>query len=356
MLKKIEIKNFQSHEDTTLELHPGVNVIVGPSDAGKSAIIRALRWLTFNRPSGGAMCSHWGGVTDVSAWVGKKCASHLRGPNGNKYVLIPTGGGKGEIQATAFNAIGTEVPAEIAEFLNLEEINFQGQVDPHFLFSNTPGEVAAHLNQITGLQVIDVGTKNLKSASIEIDRELKQKKQLVLDLTKELEAYETLPLIEKKVQAIEKLDARRTETAQDERKLQGLTSRLDEAKSAASDLSWSLGAKERLEEVELSNRTLQKVTKTVTRLDDLVGTLKQAQVVIDECPDTDKAGKLHQQLEKLNGNGCAGEGRIKQLNNLLHNLEIAIDTGGRAAEEQTKLEDQFHQLMPSTCPLCGSKI
>lgn len=42
MIKCIEIKNFQSHKNTTLELHENINVIYGLSDSGKSAFIRSI--------------------------------------------------------------------------------------------------------------------------------------------------------------------------------------------------------------------------------------------------------------------------------------------------------------------------
>lgn len=51
-ISRIEIVNFQSHSYTDLYLSDGVNVIVGPSDSGKTAIIRAIKWVLFNEPSG----------------------------------------------------------------------------------------------------------------------------------------------------------------------------------------------------------------------------------------------------------------------------------------------------------------
>ena len=59
MIKQINIKNFQSHKSTQLKLDPGVNVIVGSSDSGKTAIIRAYLWVVDNRPLGNAFVSHW---------------------------------------------------------------------------------------------------------------------------------------------------------------------------------------------------------------------------------------------------------------------------------------------------------
>ena len=65
MIKKLHIRNFQSHKDSRLIFSDGVNVIVGNSDSGKSAILRALNWVITNRPSGDSYISNWGGPTYV---------------------------------------------------------------------------------------------------------------------------------------------------------------------------------------------------------------------------------------------------------------------------------------------------
>ena len=51
-IKNLRIINFQSHKNTTMNFSNGLNVIVGESDVGKTAIIRALKWVLFNEPKG----------------------------------------------------------------------------------------------------------------------------------------------------------------------------------------------------------------------------------------------------------------------------------------------------------------
>lgn len=52
-IERLEIKNFQSHADTTLDFDKHMNVIIGESDDGKSAIIRAFEFV-FGELSGSA--------------------------------------------------------------------------------------------------------------------------------------------------------------------------------------------------------------------------------------------------------------------------------------------------------------
>ena len=88
MIKKLNILNFQSHKDTSLSFAPGVNVIVGASDSGKSAIIRALRWLIWNRPVGDAFRSHWGGETQVVVVTDElDTITRLKEKSGNYYFI-----------------------------------------------------------------------------------------------------------------------------------------------------------------------------------------------------------------------------------------------------------------------------
>ena len=51
-IKRIILQNFQSHKYSVIELNEELNVIVGPSDSGKSAIIRGLKWALYNEPAG----------------------------------------------------------------------------------------------------------------------------------------------------------------------------------------------------------------------------------------------------------------------------------------------------------------
>jgi exonuclease SbcC len=65
MIDSLSIQNFQSHEKTELEFDEGINIIIGQSDSGKSAILRALNWVVNNKPNGEAFKSNWGGDTKV---------------------------------------------------------------------------------------------------------------------------------------------------------------------------------------------------------------------------------------------------------------------------------------------------
>ncbi|HCU01288.1 TPA: hypothetical protein DIC62_00575, partial [Candidatus Nomurabacteria bacterium] len=52
MLEQIEIKKFQCHDNSVINLAPGVNIISGSSDHGKTSVFRAIGLVKNNSPSG----------------------------------------------------------------------------------------------------------------------------------------------------------------------------------------------------------------------------------------------------------------------------------------------------------------
>jgi DNA repair ATPase RecN len=50
MIKRLKIKDYMAHKETELELDPGVTVLTGPNNSGKSAVVEALRSVAQNPP------------------------------------------------------------------------------------------------------------------------------------------------------------------------------------------------------------------------------------------------------------------------------------------------------------------
>jgi len=119
MLNKIKLQNVESHKETELNLDPGVNVIVGNSDSGKSGILRALRWIIRNRPSGEAFRTKGGGDTSVELSLDNQVVKRVRTKQKNQYI----------INNIELNAVKTEVPEEVSNLLNINEANLQQQLD-----------------------------------------------------------------------------------------------------------------------------------------------------------------------------------------------------------------------------------
>jgi len=201
MIKSIHIENFQSHANTELEFSPGVNVIVGTSDSGKTAIIRALRWVRWNRPSGDSFRSKWGGSTSVLVECEEAKVSRIKDKS-DKFLLCPKG--RDEME---FKAFGTNVPEEIVALLNLDEINLQSQHDAPFLISETPGAVAAHFNKVAHLDKIDTATSKINGWLRGLKSDIEHTETDIESEKIKLEAFTNLDKFEAELEVLEALAA-----------------------------------------------------------------------------------------------------------------------------------------------------
>lgn len=154
MLTKLILKNFQIHRLLSLQLNPLVTVLVGESDRGKSSVLRALKWICLNRPSGDAFLRH--GSTEVRVALRADGHKIVRTKRAGKNVL--------RLDDHQFSALGKGgVPDEAARLLNVDEVNFQDQHAASWWFHDSPGQVSKNLNAIVNLDLIDRTLANLAS-------------------------------------------------------------------------------------------------------------------------------------------------------------------------------------------------
>lgn len=146
MLEKLVIKNFQCHAALEVFFDPGVTTLVGPTDAGKSAVLRALRWLCLNRPAGDAFVRDGAGRASVTLTLdGGQTVTRTKGRDANGYAL----GGQ------EFRAFGQDVPPAVRGLLNVGELNFQTQHDAPYWLGLSPGQVSRELNALVNLDAMD---------------------------------------------------------------------------------------------------------------------------------------------------------------------------------------------------------
>ena len=342
MLKSMHLSNFQSHKQSTLEFDPGVNVIIGPSDSGKTAIIRALRWLVWNRPSGDAFRSTWGGDTKASILI-ENC-------------LIGRGKGKQEeyfLEDTNFKAFGKEVPEEITKTLNLNDVNLQSQLDSPFLLSNSPGEVAKHFNRVAHLDQIDEGLSKVQKWIREIDQDISSSKKQVIGFTEDLLKFEHLEKFEVDVEVLEGMETQMIQQVNNKRTLERLC--LD---------SYSVkGLIEKQEKITEAGPLVDTIlnwhiyrcqfNSDKVELEGLIAAIKDAE------EDLEDESKILGAEESVNGlvkdyeQKQIVETKVEELDNLIEDISsvrILIDAAEQARDT---MQIEFDEIFPETCPLCG---
>lgn len=130
MIRRLTLTNFMAHASTTLELAPGLNVLCGPNNTGKSAVVEALRCLA-NNPSPRHYIRHGASEARVEAllddgwrvaWVRRKAYALYE-------VYAP-----GQDEPQVFAKLGRGmVPPEVARLVKLAPVGFDkgDEVDVH---------------------------------------------------------------------------------------------------------------------------------------------------------------------------------------------------------------------------------
>ena len=153
-LKSIELSHFQSHKDSKIELDSGINVIIGNSKDGKTAILRGIRQVKDNKPTGLTYNSYWNRdkkkqpVEEHFAKLNFDDASisRIKAKDRNDY----------EIDRSVLEAVGKGAPPEeVTKALNLTETNFQAQFSRPFLLDDSAAEVGRFFNKIVNLDLSD---------------------------------------------------------------------------------------------------------------------------------------------------------------------------------------------------------
>lgn len=348
MIDTLAIANFQSHKDTVLKFASGVNVIVGATDSGKTAIIRALLWLSKNRPGGDSFRSTWGGQTEV--WLTDKNAYQVTRYKNDK------GGNVYKLNDDRFEAFGTEVPDPIREFLNMDEINIQEQLDAHFLISATPGETAAYFNRIAHLDQIDSGMKTIQGWLRKLGSQRDGYEANIQIQEEELKQYEFIPKFEARLEVLEGM--------QEEKEVKG----------------GSIGKLSRaIKEIEQINVDLEEGEKILSIEPQLSKILDMYRMKAEDEAEYEEILKELQEIHSINKKlrGCR-ELQIllpqvtkildliqerEELKNEIEDLEDTQSILEDCSSKHTRIEiqlDESKQILenntPDECPFCGTNL
>lgn len=178
-IEKVELKNFQSHEDTVIEFDKGLNVILGTSDSGKTAIIRAIKWALFNEPLGDYFIKQ--GETKVSVTVyfnNGVIIRRFRSASKNTYYLKKENG-----EEMNFSGFKSDVPKEILEEIKMYKasfdisnnfiLNIAEQLEGPFLLNLQPSLRATAIGRLVRADLVDDALKDTATDILRIKKDIK---------------------------------------------------------------------------------------------------------------------------------------------------------------------------------------
>jgi exonuclease SbcC len=297
MIESLTLTHFQCHEFRKFNLGK-VTILVGDNDAGKSAVLRALRWAALNEWEGEAdQFITWGkNSAAVSIVIDGHQIDRMKGGPTNTYFL----------DGVEFPNFGRQVPQAIAKYVNLSPANFQEQQDPAYWLMLSSPDAAAALNEIFSLTAIDTTMSNMAS-------ELRQARSKVSICEERLEA----------------------------------------AKKARAELDWTVEANAQLKEIET---LFGEITANGEEQESLQATLDKIESSQAEEQKLEEVqARTSEKIARLIEVIRVGE-EAEELNRqvfLLATYENMEDTVCRLSKSLNEKQALLSKWMKEACPLCG---
>ncbi len=337
MIEKIQIRGFGANEKLDIDFSPNVTSIIGKSFIGKSWMLRALRWVLLNKPAGDAFINWDSDEAKVRLSIDNKKVIRIRNKSLNTYKFS----GKKE----PYVAFGNDVPRDIAELVNVSDINFQGQHAAPFWFCETAGEVSRQLNSIVNLKVID-------NTLAEIDSQ-KRKTRIVIEvveesLTKVVAEKKGLDYVEDLNRDLTGIEELWDNYEEDARKRRVIGEKIDLVAKYGSIRENRLGlASDGLKAMSVGGRWGE-IADSVEKLSNLVESCQSLNDILkNKPPFFTPVRELKEKMEWITS-------QFNNLNDLIEAVENRSKQKCQTEKDLKKLKKELEEIAGGRCPLCGA--
>jgi DNA repair exonuclease SbcCD ATPase subunit len=270
----VELFNFASHNHNIVPFVNGMNALVGPSNSGKSSVLRGIVWCLRNSPAGDDFIRN--GEDDC--WVKINLSNDVaikrrrtRSGHVNTYEVFRHGVALFDTPLTGF---GTRIPHEVSEACGMEgfEYLFSSQLSAAYLLSESP---ASRAKTIGGLEELGRVDEEL----VTINEDIRTNDKMLREINAELQ------VLEKKRIALEK------DIEADMSKIELLRELTTRIRSNEVLLEKVMRASKRVHDIEVEITALTQTIASATRI---VAVWKE-----DLPARVDNARKIELALERL---------------------------------------------------------
>jgi chromosome segregation ATPase len=342
MITRIRLTNFQLHKKIVIELDPKITTIVGPSDVGKSAIFRALRWIARNRPSGTSLIRKGAKYGSASVYVdGNKITRH-RSRSDNSYRVKDRKG-----QTEQYRAFGHDLPISVPSLLSLTDSNFQGQYDSFYWLSLSAAQVSRELNEVVDLDSLDRAMTHVASRLRESTAKSKVCRERLEAAREGRKLWHWAISADRRLKRLEALNEK---IAHQKLQIARLRRLIEQGESIKAARDRWLTTQITASEAASASKKSDQLSSRVDRLRNLIQSGDRLRSVIDsETPSQstiDRASRYSAKVAELRT-------KITKLGNEIAEAEKQKEM--IKCHEQ-KLSRVSKQLSGRSCPTCGQKI
>lgn len=410
MIKSVSIQNFEAHEDTTIHFTDGMNSIVGLSNSGKSAIIRALMVVVNNDWSkemvrtGYEFCKVK--VETERGWVEAE-----RGEKVNRWRCKE---GDNEIQL--FQKVGTSVPELATKILGMgkrergngisELPNFQTQLEKHYMLAevgdkkSTSNMIAVMMDNAIGLGGMEDLIKDFSADLLKDRKWLNEKQQEIVDLKSGIIDESIFSQYRKDVDRIgelhDSIDSMDSDIVVADGylgKVGDCMDRLDNARKRLESIPDVQLMTEVLEEIKTLDGGIAIVQKALGIEESLATAMKSSGIDVDSMSnasgryeslcrtisvcekivamedalsvakqmagmDSDALERLQKEVEAMDDGVSVAESRLFSARDVWKRHCVAEKESNSLVAELAGAENEFEELKHElgVCPLCGGKL
>ena len=190
-IKTLILRDFQLHTYTEIDFTDGLCAIVGSSDNGKTAILRALSWALFNEPIESEIVQH----------NKKHCEVEIHFQDGGIFIRKKGKNlNRAEIkrpddeQFTVFKNFADKYPEELINFLGnppksekLGNIPYSKQSKKLFIIDESPTHLPGILADLIGVADIEEAARKTAGDSKSFDKTIKAVEKEIEDITKQID-------------------------------------------------------------------------------------------------------------------------------------------------------------------------
>lgn len=365
MLKSLEIWNFESHEHTVVHFGTNFNLIVGPSNSGKSSIIRAASVVTANKWSkeqvrnGYEYCRIK--LTTDRGWV--ECE---RGEKVNRWRVFDGN----DIQE--YKNVGTGVPDTVPQVLGMceqdrgevkEMPNFMFQLDKHYMLAEIDGKkatsnlVARMMDNAIGLGGMEDLIKVLSTDLTRDKKWLTEKQSEIVELKTQIIDNVIFDNYKKSVEGLTTLYTQ----------MQDMETDLQEANRLKADLDRITNDLSRL--VQLPKPNSQDLTNALQSLKMLKNKIALCEDILSimqtlECikslsiEDLNSITALYGDLKVLGDKIKKAEQKLIEARMIWKRIEAEKKAFKENTQKYAILQKDYNELKKKLkiCPLCGGEL
>lgn len=405
MIKSLEIKNFESHEDTVIDFTDGLNLLIGQSNQGKSSIVRAIALVAANRfdkdcvRTGSEFCT-------VKLETDKGYVKCERGEGVNRWETFDL-----ETKSLQnYKNLGTGVPSETLKILGMGERqrcdlfkempNIMFQLEKHYMLSEIDGKkasssmIARMMDDAIGIGGMEELVKNISDDMTAAKKETSIKNTLISEKKTKLPDEKVFDDIKRLLDEIKQLENDLTElqgmleeAGSLSSNLKNITSRLAvldsstaftasildkwEALSALDSklslLRRTLNISSQLEVINSENKQLDLVFKKADEFNKITEQLKitnEAQSLkkalnnLKDVFDMDEADRLVENAKCLISDCKTARNMLDEARNIYRKIAFLDKCSISIQKQLDDAENKFHDLKEilKQCPLCGQEL